>query len=359
VKFPGRKLLHEWSLTPALSLEDVLRPCHQVGLTGFCELRLGRAEAVIFYYMGSEVSAVFREGSVAHHGPAAFKQLRTYLGEGEGTVAIYEVPMDMAHLLRGLSKRHKLPQPLKGKQALAELLQTLQASEHTGTLEIQAPTGGAMVLVVNGRVSNVYWETPAGSIFEKERGRAALDQALEAGAGTVYKAEFSRDAWRSRQDVEASVPTHFAEPAETPPAETRAAEETRERVEVLDDLQAQLPALLQAYVFDLLTGAVLARKNRGTAALQSALLAGKLPSVATFVRDLVLAEAGDQLEFIEIGTDHVDVVMTAVPELQEGIVVVADKAQPTALLRAVLVRLARSYAARASASRHGVSIGGN
>jgi undecaprenyl pyrophosphate synthase len=357
VKFPGRKLLHEWTLTPAVSLEDVLRPCHQVGLTGFCELRLGRAEAVIFYYMGSEVSAVCREGSVAHHGPAAFKQLRTHLGEADGTVAIYEVPMDMAHLLRGLSKRHKLPEPLKGRQALVDLLQGMQGTEHTGTVEIQTPTGGAMVLVVNGRVSNVYWETTAGSVFEKEKARSALDQALDQGTGTVYRAEFSREAWRSRQDVEASVPTHFAEPAEPPPAETRAAEETRERVEVLEDLQKQLPALLQGYVFDLLTGAVLARKNRGATALQAALLAGKIPSVATFVRELVLAEAGDQLELLEVGTDRVDIVLAAVPELQEAIVVVADKAQPTAHVRAVLVRLARSYAARATAARHGVGIG--
>jgi hypothetical protein len=358
LKFPGRRLLHQWTIVPGLALEDVLRPCQQVGLTGFAELRLGRAEALILYYMGSEVSAVCREGAVVHHGTAALGQLRALIADGDGNVAIYELPLDMAHLLRGLSKRRRQPDPLQSRADLAAALDKLGAAGHTGTCEVQTKTGGAMLLLVNGRVSNTYWEPATGSTLEKDRARAALDQALDTEVGQLYTAEFSRVAWRSRQDVEASVPTHFIPPAEKPSAETLAAEETRERHQVLDDLESQLPAVTQVFVFDLLTGAVLAQRSKGAAALRASLVAVKLPVIATQLRLLVQAEPGDELELLELSTSHADVVMAAVPEVQEAIGLVADKAQPTAHVRAVLVRVARSYAARCRESRQGLAAAG-
>ena len=40
MKFPGSKLLHNWDLSAQhLSLDDLLRSCQQIGLTGFAEIK--------------------------------------------------------------------------------------------------------------------------------------------------------------------------------------------------------------------------------------------------------------------------------------------------------------------------------
>ena len=77
MKFPGSKLLHQVDLSnQGVSLGDVLRSCQQVGLTGFAEVRRADAMGMIFYYLGGEVTALFREGQVAHNGQAAVDRLR-------------------------------------------------------------------------------------------------------------------------------------------------------------------------------------------------------------------------------------------------------------------------------------------
>ena len=63
MNFPGGRLLHTWELeSQRVTLDDLLKSCGQVGLTGFAELRLSTGIGMIIYYLGAEVSAVFREG---------------------------------------------------------------------------------------------------------------------------------------------------------------------------------------------------------------------------------------------------------------------------------------------------------
>src|SRR5512134_1461311 len=109
MKFPGSKLLHHWDLAArGLSLDDLLRSCQQAGLTGFAEVKLPNAVAMIFYYLGGEVNALYREGPVAFNGQEALDRLRSQVRQGEGFVSVYELPLDMAHLLRGITNRKKL-----------------------------------------------------------------------------------------------------------------------------------------------------------------------------------------------------------------------------------------------------------
>jgi hypothetical protein len=109
--------------------------------------------------------------------------------------------------------------------------------------------------------------------------------------------------------------------------------------------------LIQTFIFDLLTGAVLARKGRGTAVIRVGLLAEKVPSVTMYLRDLVATEDEDQVELIELSTERVATLVAIVPEAQEAIAVLADKSQPTALVAAALARSVRSYVARLHPSR--------
>ena len=82
-----------------------------------------------------------------------------------------------------------------------------------------------------------------------------------------------------------------------------------------------------------MTGVILARKGRGTSAIRVGLLAEKVPSITIYLRDLVATEDEDQVELIELSTERVATLVAIVPEAQEAIAVLADKAQPTALDR--------------------------
>ena len=172
LKFPGSKLLHNWDLSAQhLSLNDLLRSCQQIGLTGFAEVKTPSAVAMIFYYLGGEVNALYREGV-----DGLQRQRSRWSGCArrrrgiEGEVSVYELPLDMAHLLRGITNRQKLKETLKSKAELVELLAAWRRRSTPGRSRCRRPAGAAMVLLVNGRVSNIYWETTAGSDLREGRG---------------------------------------------------------------------------------------------------------------------------------------------------------------------------------------------
>jgi hypothetical protein len=362
VKFPGSKLLHHWDLsTQKLSLEDLLRSCQQVGLTGFAEVKLPQAAAMIFYYLGGEVNALYREGAVAYHGQAALERLRAQVGGDDGSISVYELPLDMAHLLRGITNRQKLKETVNSKAELLELLYRMEKSEHTGTVEVQTSQGAAMILLVRGRVSNTYWETSGGLTYEKGEARQRLEEALGGDdAPHLFLSEFSRDIWKSRHEVQDSVRSRL-ERREDPkqlPTDQVAAEESTLRKQVLDELSAQVPSLIQAFIFDLMTGATLARKGRGTSAIRVGLLAEKVPSLTLYLRNLVMTEDEDEVELIEFQTERISTLVAIAPEALEGIALLSDKSQPTALIASALSRAVRGYAARLHPARGAVRASG-
>jgi hypothetical protein len=352
MKFPGSKLLHNWDLSAQhLSLNDLLQSCQQIGLTGFAEVKTPSAVAMIFYYLGGEVNALYREGAMAYNGAVALERLRAQAAGIEGEVAVYELPLDMAHLLRGITNRQKMKESLKSKADLADLLGRMETSEHTGTLEVQTPRGAAMVLLVNGRVSNIYFETRAGQTFEKGEARVRLEEALAKHEGMLFLSEFSRDAWKNRHEVHAAVRSKL-EGEQQQGAEVLTSEEVSLRQKVLDELTAELPAVVLAFMFDLLTGAIYARKTgKSASALRVGLLASKVPALTKYVSELVNMENDDEVEVLEVTTDRVAVLVATVPDAAEAVAVIAEKAQPTELIGAALSRIVRGYAARLSPAR--------
>ncbi len=352
MKFPGSKLLHNWDLSAQhLSLNDLLRSCQQIGLTGFAEVKTPSAVAMIFYYLGGEVNALYREGAMAYNGTLALERLRAQAAGIEGEVAVYELPLDMAHLLRGITNRKKLKEKLTSKGDLVEFLGRMETTEHTGTLEVQTPRGAAMVLLVNGRVSNFYWETTAGQTFEKGEARTRLEEILAKQEATLFLSEFSRDVWKSRHEIQASVRSKL-EGEGQPGSEALTSEEVSLRQKVLDELTAELPAVVLVFMFDLLTGAVYARKaGKSASALRVDLLAEKVPALTRYVRELVSIENEDEVELLEVTTERIALLVATVPDAAEAVGVIAEKAQPTEIIGAALSRVVRSYAARLSPAR--------
>jgi len=86
------------------------------------------------------------------------------------------------------------------------------------------------------------------------------------------------------------------------------------------------------------------------------LLAERLPGLSAYLRDLVSAEDRDDVELFEMTTGRLALVVAIVPLTQEGLAVVAERAQPTALIGATMMRTVRTYSARV-ASRLGVVTG--
>jgi hypothetical protein len=358
VKFPGSKLLHHWDLAlQSVSLDDLLRSCQQAGLTGFAEIKFPQGVAMIFYYVGGEVNALYREGAVAFNGQQALDRLRQEGMAREGVVSVYELPLDMAHILRGITNRQKLKEPIGSRADLLELLLRMEKGEHTGTLEIQTVPGAAMILLVRGRVSNTYWETSGGLTYEKGDARQRLEQAVEKpGDVHVFLSEFSRDIWKTRHEVQDSVRSRLEKRDESEGTEQVAAEEIALRHQVLDGLCAELPSVVQAFLFDLLTGAILARRGgRSTSSMKVGFLADKIPSFTQYVRDLISNQEQDDVEVVEVSTTRMALVVAVIPETQEALAVLAERAQPTALIAAALARAVRSYAARALPLRSGGS----
>ena len=99
MKFPGSKLLHRFDLVAQRSsLEDLLRSSRASGFTGLVEVAHEGATGLIFYYLGAEVNAIYRQGASSLNGQTALERMRSLSTDAGGTVSVYELPLDMAHL---------------------------------------------------------------------------------------------------------------------------------------------------------------------------------------------------------------------------------------------------------------------
>jgi hypothetical protein len=119
------------------------------------------------------------------------------------------------------------------------------------------------------------------------------------------------------------------------------------RQRALDQLTAEVPAILLAFFFDLMTGAVFARAGRGAADVDVTAVAEALPVVALLARDrLTSIEESDAVEFVAVETNRMSFLVHVLAEAQEAIAVVADRALPTAQAQVVLARVGRAHADR-------------
>jgi hypothetical protein len=184
--FPAGARLHEWDLSTVVSpLDDLLRSCQQVGLTGFAEIKLSSGVGMILFYQGSEASAVFRQADASFQGHDALRHLNAAAAKGEGTVVVYELPLEMAYLLRGITNRRRIAEPVRTMAHLEALLDRLRAEQHTGMLEVHVAGSQAAVLFVNGRISNLYFEAADGGKLEHGPALAALVERLGRGCGRL------------------------------------------------------------------------------------------------------------------------------------------------------------------------------
>jgi hypothetical protein len=351
MKFPGSKLLHRFDLAAQQgSLEELLRSSRSSGFTGLVEVAHEGAIGLIFYYIGAEVNALYRAGGGAVSGQAALEGMRGAAHEGGSTVSVFELPLDLAYLMRGLTGRQRLPDAVRNSGDLQEILRRLEKTEHTGTLETQGDSGSAVVLLVRGRVSNVYFESADGMTYDQVEARAKLEEAAAGGLGQPFLGQFSREAWKTRHEVRGPMASRLQRP--DPRAPEAVTEEMAARRAALDELSAEAPGMRQAFVLDLLTGVVLGRVGRSSVDRDVAALAEMLPALLRDLRARVEgAEGAESLEFVEVSTERVSILAAVVSETQEALVLLADRSQPIALVTATLHRVVRTYTERAAPTR--------
>ena len=335
MKLPGGRLLHTWQLARhRVTFDDLLRSCHHVHLTGFVEVKLASGAGMILCYLGSVASVIYREGPVGYHGPEAGDGLRAAMArEADGSILVYELPLDMAHLLRGVTNRRRVEEALGSPADLQALVEDLKRRSHTGVVEVQARAGAAALLFVSGRLANVYWDEGDGRTLEQGAALARLQQGLEGDAAPVFVSTFSQEAWRSRSEPE--ILAHLESRAPQSGDDDQAL-----RAALLADLDHQIPAMIEAALFDLLTGVMLARHARGAAAFGSALLAEKIPGLALYCRDLVSSTREDEIELLELTTSGLLVVVGVVARSHDAIAVVTDRSQPASQVSAIVARVA-------------------
>ena len=142
MKFPGSKLLHRFDLgAQRSSLEELLRSSRASGFTGLVEVVHEGAIGLIFYYLGAEVNALYRQGGEASNGQAALQRMRDAAGQGGATVSGLRAAPGPGLPDAG---PHQAAAPGRSGQNgadLGDLLHRLEKTEHTGTLEAQGSAG--------------------------------------------------------------------------------------------------------------------------------------------------------------------------------------------------------------------------
>jgi hypothetical protein len=85
-------------------------------------------------------------------------------------------------------------------------------------------------------------------------------------------------------------------------------------------------------------------------------LAEQVPGLVIDLRDRTVWTDDDEgLEFLEVQTPKVSILVGIIPEAQEAVCVLGDRSQPTLLIEAALSQTVRTYAARLHPSRRKVS----
>jgi hypothetical protein len=366
MRFPGSKLLSQNLSTHTTPFDSVIRNCEDVNLSGYVEIAFGDAEGLILFYLGEQIRVIYRAGNEIFISNEATLKLRNTAQSKEGKVSIYELPLDMAHMLRGLSNRKEIFGQIFAPEPLKELLKKLKEEGHTGSLEVITNKGTGMILLVRGRFSNCYFETEDGVTFEK---RDAVNRIYEIlgrpeTSAHVFQSDFSPDQWKSRHETQKGRRSRLHEILEQrrpegapahPPSEAQPAqpEEEPPRTEIKDrkplqrkvlaDIRQNTPSILAAFFFDMETEEIELDLVEAPVETEDRLIIGKLPAFVKYLENLAAIRNDDHVEELSLSTEHFYLIVKCIPETGEGLALITDKSQPVTLASALLLNSAHRY----------------
>ncbi len=372
MRFPGSKLLSQDLSTETTPLETVTRHCEDVNLSGYMEIAFSDAEGLILFYLGEQINIIYRAGNEISVSNEAMLKLRNAASLKEARVSVYELPLDMAHMLRGLSNRQEIFGQIFASQPLRDLLSKLEKEGHTGSLEIITNKGTGMILLVRGRFSNGYFETTGGVTFEKGEAMNKVFEALDTPetSARVFQSEFSSNIWKARHETQRARSSRLHEileqqrPRETtsktapppePIAEPKAAKPKAKVVDrkplqqrVLASIREQTPSMLATFFFNLDTEEIELEQVEFPKETEEQLIIEKLPAFVKYLENLASMKDEDHMETLSLSTENFYLIVKYIPETGEGLALITDKSQPVALASALLLNSAHRYVAMVS-----------
>lgn len=370
MRFPGSKLLSENLSTSTTPFDAIIRHCEDVNLSGYMEISFGDTEGLILFYLGEQINIIYRAAKEIFVSGEALLKLRNTSQVKEGKVSIYELPLDMAHMLRGLSNRKEVFGQIFAAEPLKDLLGRLEEEGHTGSLEVITNKGTGMVLLVRGRFSNCYFETEGGVTFEKREALNKVNEVLDRSdtSARVFQSEFSPDIWKARHETQrarasrlhdileqqrpqaertsaTATPTKEAEKEEPPREKVKVKDRRPLRQRVLEEIHQQTPSMLAAFFFDLETeeiefDLVVAPEETG-----ERLIVDKLPAFVKYLENLAAMRNDDHIEILSMSTENFYLIVKCIPESGEGIALITDKSQPVTLASSLLLNSSHRYVA--------------
>lgn len=382
MRFPGSKLLSQDLSTETTPFDSIIRHCEDVNLSGYMEISFGDAEGLLLFYLGEQINIIYRQGNKIFLSGEATLKLRNTAQLKEGKISIYELPLDMAHMLRGLSNRKEMFGQIFASDPLKELIRKLEAEGHTGSLEVLTNKGTGMILQVRGRFSTAYFETEAGVTFEKKEALNKIYELLDRDdtSAQVFQSDFSPDIWKSRQQggtksrssrlqelLESSRPrqdsptaapdagdeTVPAQPPTTEPDDEVVSPETAKKgvertplqQQILAEIRDQTPSLLAAFFFDLRTEEIDAELVTAPEETADRLIVDKLPAFVKYLENLAAMRSDDHMEILSMSTENFYLIVKCIRETEEGIALITDRSQPVTLASSLLLNSSHRYVA--------------
>ena len=376
MRFPGSKLHSEDLSTTTTPFESVVRHCEDVNLSGYMEIAFGDAEGLMLFYLGEQINIIYRAGNEIFVSNEAALKLRNTARARHGKVSIYELPLDVAHMLRGLSNRQEIFSEVLAPEPLKDLLTKLEQEGHTGSVEVITNKGTAMILLVRGRFSNCYFETEAGVTFEKGEALNKIYELLgqPETSARVFQSEFSPDHWKARHETrrarssrlhELLEQKHHRESVEGTRRPPTAAKPSVVRVvpsapkitdkkplqrNVLTEIREHTPSLLAAFFFDMETEEIELELVEAPNETQDRLIIEKLPAFVKYLENLTSMREDDHLEELTFTTENFYLIVKCIPETGEALVLITDKSQPVTLASALLLNASHRYVMMLSGS---------
>jgi hypothetical protein len=371
MRFPGSKLLSQELSTRTTPFDSIVRHCEDVNLSGYVEISFGDAEGLILFYLGEQINVIYRHGvNKFFLGGEATLKLRNTAALKEGRISIFELPLDMAHMLRGLSNRKEIFGQIFASDPLKDLLKKLQSEGHTGSLEVFTNRGTGMILNVRGRFSTAYFETEASVTFERKEALNKIYELLDRDdtSAQVFQSDFSPDIWKSRQQGGSKSRTSRLQeileqrrPDQAPPvgkgeveasepgAEAKAAAPDRNadrrplQEQILTEIRDQTPSLLAAFFFDLRTEEIDTEIVTAPEETADRLIIDKLPAFVKYLENLAAMRGDDHVEILSMSTENFYLIVKCLRETDEGIALITDRSQPVTLASSLLLNCAHRY----------------
>jgi hypothetical protein len=200
--FPGRKPLMENISTQNIRIDDLLTEFSKQNFSGYAEFHFSAGKGIFLFHSGEIITAVYKEKEIIKAQEDGINAIKNRCRTEEGTISTYELPAELAHMLRGLCNR-EFVEEVHVAGTLKLLLYNLEESQHTGTLDLifTDRKEKGMILTINGRISNTYLEMDKNLTLEGKEALRRIHELLDDvdGSCKIFKSDFSQEIWKSRK----------------------------------------------------------------------------------------------------------------------------------------------------------------